>query len=199
MTDNKFNRLRKLKILALVLGITILGGLIAVYIGYRQVVENPEKLIEYIAEDAKLSLGKIQQLATRDGKTEWRLDAISARYLEDDKQVQLDELVVTFFLDSGGEVQLSATDGILDTESNDIKVSGQVKIDNQDYTLKTTNLNYQHEGRIIFTTAPVVIERKIGGQLSADTLRLDLKTNKLRLKGNVRGVFPEPEQEQPQG
>ena len=195
MTDKKFNRLRKLKILALVVGIIILGGLIAVYIGYRQVVENPEKLIEYIAEDAKLSLGKIQQLATRDGKTEWRLDAISARYLEDDKQVQLDELVVTFFLDSGGEVQLSATDGILNTESNDIEVSGQVEINNQDYTLKTTNLNYQHEDRVIFTTAPIVIERKIGGHLSADTLELDLKTNKLRLQGDVRGEFPAPAQE----
>ena len=197
MAEKKYNRLRKLKILALVAGVVILGVLIAVYIGYRQLMESPEKLIEYIAEDAKLSLGKIQQTATRDGKTEWRLDAISARYLEDDKQVQLDELAVTFFLDSGEEVKLSATDGILNTESNDIEVSGEVKINNPDYTLNTTSLRYQHEDRVISTTAPVVIERRIGGQLTADTLRLDLKTNKLLLKGNVRGFFPEPEQSPP--
>ena len=43
MTDKKFNRLRKLKILALVVGFIILGGLIAVYVGYRQVVENPQR------------------------------------------------------------------------------------------------------------------------------------------------------------
>lgn len=195
MTHIRYNRLRKLKILALAAGLTILGALIAVYIGYRQLMNSPEKLIEYIAEEAKLSLGKIQQTATRNGKTEWRLDAISARYLEDEKQVQLDELAVTFFLDSGQEVQLIASDGLLNTESNDIEVSGEVSIKNQDYTLNTTSMHYQHENRIIFTTTPVVIIRKIGGQLSADTLRLDLKTNKLLLKGNVRGVFPEPKAE----
>jgi LPS export ABC transporter protein LptC len=154
-------------------------------------MKSPEKLIEYIAEDAKLSLGKIQQTATRDGKTEWRLDAISARYLEDDRQVQLDELVVTFFMDSGQEVQLSATDGVLNTETNDIEVSGEVKISNREYTLKTTRLQYQHENRVIFSTAPVVIHRRVGGQLSADALHLDLEANKLLLKGNVRGEFPE--------
>ena len=107
--------------------------------------------------------------------------------------MQLDELAVTFFLESGQEVQLTASDGLLNTESNDIEVSGEVSIKNRDYTLNTTSLHYQHENRIIFTTTPVVIERKIGGQLSADTLRLDLRTNKLLLRGNVRGFFPKPE------
>jgi LPS export ABC transporter protein LptC len=193
MAAKTYSRGRKLKILALVAGGTLLGLLVAVYAGYRIVMKSPEKLIEYIAEDAKLSLGKIQQTATRDGKTEWRLDAVSARYLEEDRQVQLEELVVTFFMDSGQEVQLSATDGVLNTESNDIEVSGEVKISNQEYTLKTTQLQYRHEIRVIFSTAPVVIHRRVGGQLSADTLHLDLKTNKLQLEGNVRGEFPPPE------
>lgn len=195
MAAKTFNRGRKLKILALVAGGTLLGLLVAVYAGYRIVMKSPEKLIEYIAEEAKLSLGKIQQTATRDGKTEWRLDAISARYLEDDRQVQLDELVVTFFMDSGQEVQLSATDGVLNTETNDIEVSGEVKIDNREYALKTTRLQYQHENRVIFSTAPVVIHRRVGGQLSADALHLDLEANKLLLKGNVRGEFPEQQPE----
>jgi LPS export ABC transporter protein LptC len=191
MAAKQYSRARKYKILALVAGITILGLLVAVYVGYRLVMRSPEKLIAYIAEDAKLSLGKIQQTATRDGKIEWRLDAISARYLEDDRQVQLDELVVTFFTDSGQEVRLSATDGILNTESNDIEVSGAVEVKNKAYTLKTTRLQYQHEDRVIYTTAPVVIHRRNGGQLSADTLHFDLEANKLLLKGNVRGEFPE--------
>jgi LPS export ABC transporter protein LptC len=195
MAEKKYSRAGKLKILALAAGITTLVLLVAVYVGYRLVMKSPEKLIAYIAEDAKLSLGKIQQTATRDGKTEWRLDAISARYLEDDRQVQLDELVVTFFMDSGQEVRLSATDGVLNTESNDIVVSGAVEINNQAYTLKTTRLQYHHEDRVIYTTAPVVIHRRTGGQLSADTLHLDLEANKLLLRGNVRGEFPEPERE----
>lgn len=193
MTASRYKRSGKLKILALVAGVFILGLLVAVYAAYRMVMKSPEKLIAYIAEDAKLALGKIQQTATRDGKIEWRLDAISARYLEDDRQVQLDELVVTFFMDSGQEVQLSATDGVLNTDSNDIEVSGEVRISSQEYTLRTTRLSYQHEDRVIFTTAPVVIHRRLGGQLSADSLHLNLNTNKLLLKGSVRGEFPQPE------
>lgn len=191
MTDKTYHRLRKLKILVLVLGVSILALLVAVHVGYRLLMKSPERLIASIAEDAKLSLGKIQQTATRDGKTEWRLDATSARYLEAEKQVQLDDLSVTFYMDSGQEVQLLATEGLLNTESNDIQVSGDVQVKNEDYTLNTAALHYRHEQRVIFSRAPVVIKRKIGGRLSADGLRMDLNKNRVVLEGNVRGEFQE--------
>jgi len=173
--------------------VAALGVLVAAYVGFRQLASNPEKLIATIAEDAKLSLGKIQQTATRDGKTEWRLDAASARYLEDENQVRLNDLTVTFYMESGQEIQLSANEGLLNTESNDIQVSGDVKVQNEAYTLDTTTLQYRHEQRIIFSNAPVVIKRKIGGRLTADALRLDLNINQLLLEGNVKGEFAEPE------
>lgn len=193
MARDTYHRFKKLKILILVGAVFVLGVLVAVYVGYRLLANAPEKLIASIAQDAKLSLGKIQQTATRDGKTEWRLDAASARYLEAENQVQLTDLTVTFYMKSGQEVQLSASDGLLNTESNDIEVSGDVNIKNVDYTLNTAALNYRHEERIIFSSAPVVIKRKIGGHLSADALKLDLNTNLLQLEGNVKGEFYEPE------
>lgn len=193
MAPDTYRRHKKLKILILAAAVAILGVLVAVYVGFRQLASNPEKLIATIAEDAKLSLGKIQQTATRDGKTEWRLDAASARYLEDENQVRLNDLTVTFYMESGQEVQLSANEGLLNTESNDIQVSGDVKVQNEAYTLDTTTLQYRHEQRIIFSNAPVVIKRKIGGRLTADALRLDLNINQLLLEGNVKGEFAEPE------
>jgi len=196
MASDTYHRHKKLKILILAAAVAILGVLVAAYVGFRQLVSNPEKLIATIAEDAKLSLGKIQQTATRDGKTEWRLDAASAHYLEAENQVQLNDLTVTFYMESGQEVQLSASEGLLNTESNDIQVSGDVKIQNEAYTLNTTTLQYLHEQRIIFSNAPVVIKRKIGGLLTADALKLDLNINRLLLEGNVKGEFSQPE---PQG
>lgn len=192
MARNTYQRSKKIKILLLVTAVFILGVLVAVYAGYRLLTSAPEKLIETIAGDAKLSLGKIQQTATRDGKTEWKLDAASARYLESEKQVQLSDLTVTFYMESGQEVQLSATDGLLNTESNDIEVSGDVHIKNESYTLNTATLHYRHDQRIIYSAAPVVIKRKIGGHLSADSLTLDLNTNLLMLEGHVTGEFQEP-------
>jgi len=193
MAPDTYRRHKKLKILILAAAVAILGVLVAAYVGFRQLASNPEKLIATIAEDAKLSLGKIQQTATRDGKTEWRLDAASARYLEDENQVRLNDLTVTFYMESGQEVQLSADEGLLNTESNDIQVSGDVKVQNEAYTLDTTTLQYRHEQRIIFSNAPVFIKRKIGGRLTADALRLDLNINQLLLEGNVKGEFAEPE------
>mgnify|MGYP000140010194 CR=1 FL=1 len=192
MARDTYHRFSKLKILILVAAVFVLAVLVAVYAGYRLLENAPEKLIASIAEDAKLSLGKIQQTATRDGKTEWRLDAASARYLEAENQVQLNDLIVTFYMESGQEVQLSASDGLLNTESNDIEVSGDVHIKNEDYTLNTATLHYRHDQRIIFSSAPVVIKRKIGGHLTADALKLDLNTNLLMLEGNVKGEFKEP-------
>ena len=193
MARDAYQRSKKLKIFALVAVVFVLGVVVAVYAGYRLLTGAPEKLIASIAEDAKLSLGKIQQTATRDGRTEWRLDAASARYLEAENQVQLSDLTVTFYTESGQEVQLSASDGLLNTESNDIEVSGDVKIMNEDYTLNTATLNYRHDQRIIFSKAPVVIKRRIGGHLTADALTLDLNTNLLVLKGHVKGDFQEPD------
>lgn len=199
MARKAYRRPRKLKFLALATGVSILVVLAVVYAAYRYLQEAPERLIASIAENAKLSLGKIQQTATRDGKTEWRLDAASARYLEATNQVKLDDLTVTFYMDSGEQVRLSATDGVLDTRSNDIQVSGNVQVDNKDYALHTESLRYRHQQRLILSDSPVVIERKIGGRLSADKLRLDLNSNRLKLEGNVEGVFHDTGRDSPQG
>jgi lipopolysaccharide assembly outer membrane protein LptD (OstA) len=57
-------------------------------------------------------------------------------------------------------------------------------IKSEDYQLKTRRMNYEHEGRVIFTNAPV----KISGEavsLSAQSITYDLNLNKISLAGNV--------------
>jgi LPS export ABC transporter protein LptC len=106
--------------------------------------------------------------------------------------VLLADLTVTFFTDEGEDVQLSASEGLLDTESNDIQVSGDVKVANEEYVLTTTGLLYRHATRIISSAAPVLIQRKAGGKLSADSMSLDLNSRLVTMEGNVTGVFDEP-------
>ncbi|UCF94977.1 MAG: LPS export ABC transporter periplasmic protein LptC [Desulfobacterales bacterium] len=182
---------KKPKTIKLFLIIVMLIGLsviVAIFIGYRHLADTPEMLMESLKDGANMSIGEIHQTATRDGKKEWSLDARSARYLENQNQVLLKELSVTFFRDNGQEVYLTADEGILDTGSNDIEVSGHVVLRNENYTLKTENLNYRHQQRFIFSEVPVKIFGNLG-ELAAESVAFDINTNRLEMKGNVEGTL----------
>ena len=161
-----------------------IGTIAAVFIGYQRVSTAPELLLSSIKEGANLSLGKIRQTATRDGKKEWSLEADSAHYLENDKKAVLKNLLITYFLDDNREVYLEAEEGILQTDTNDIEFSGHVVIRNEDYRLRTKRLSYEHGPRVIFSNDPVQISGETM-ELSANSIKYDLNKNKITLTGNV--------------
>jgi len=180
-------RLKKTKKLSLVLLAVILvavSTIVIVFIGYRQVSQAPELLLSSIQEGANLSLGKIRQTATRDGKKEWSLVAESANYMEAQNKVELKKLAVIYFLKDNREVYLEADRGILQTATNDIEFFGNVVISNDEYRMKTEHLSYEHEKRFIFCKKPVRIWGE-GTELTAESATYDLKADKVLLKGNV--------------
>jgi LPS export ABC transporter protein LptC len=182
-----FKKNKKLNFILLAVVLVTIGTIAAVFIGYRRVSSAPELLLSSIKEGANLSLGKIRQTATRDGKNEWSLEAGSAHYLENDKKAVLKNLFITYFLKDNREVYLEAEEGILQTDTNDIEFSGNVVIRNEDYQLRTRRLGYEHERRIIFTNDPVQISGE-SVELFASSLKYDLNNNKIILTGNVEAT-----------
>jgi LPS export ABC transporter protein LptC len=177
-------KIKKLSIILLIIILLAIGTVVTVFIGYRQVSNAPELLLSSIKDGANLSLGKIRQTATRDGKKEWSLEAGSASYIENEKKAVLKDLFITYFLKDNQEVYLNADQGILNTETNDIEFSGHVVIRNEDYRLKTEQLAYQHERRFISTDVPVHISGD-GADVTANSLTYDLNANKIVLTGSV--------------
>jgi len=171
----------------LVMLVTI-GIIATVFIGYRRVATAPEQLLSSIKDGANLSLGKIRQTATRDGKKEWSLEAGSAHYIENDKKAVLKDLLITYFLKDNGEVYLEAEEGIMQTDTNDIEFSGNVVIRNEDYKLRTNRLSYEHERRVIFSNDPVQVSGE-AVTLTARALKYDLNLNKIMLTGNVEAAI----------
>lgn len=165
-------------------------GIIAVFVKYRHVSDKKDKLVLNIKNKANISLGKIHQTATRNGITEWRLDAASVDYTVKKNQAILQDLYVTFYLKDNTEIYLTANQGILKTDSNDIEVFGNVVVKNENYSLKTETLHYQHNGRIIYSKVPVVITGN-SIDLVADSMSLNLNTNKTLLEGQVAGTIRE--------
>jgi LPS export ABC transporter protein LptC len=177
-------KVKKLSIFLLVVILLTVGMIVSVFIGYRQVSNAPELLFTSIKEGANLSLGKIRQTSTRDGKKEWSLEADSANYMEAEKKVELKNLSVIYFLEDNREVYLKADQGILQTDTNDIEFSGNVVIRNEEYQMKTEHLNYEHDRRIIICDESIRILGQ-GGELTAESAEYDLNADKVVLKGNV--------------
>lgn len=176
--------------------ILVVGTIVAVFVGYRRVYNAPEMLLSSIKDGANLSLGKIKQTATRDGKKEWSLEAGSAHYIENEKKAVLKDLFVTYFLKDGREVYLDADQGILNTDTNDIEVSGHVVVRSLEYRLITDRLNYEQARRLIFCNDPVQIEGN-STKITADSLTFDLNANKIVLSGNVVAALPKDFRLQP--
>ena len=190
MTVIKHKNPKKLKLFLLAFIVNALTAVIAVFINYRRILENPEKLISSLPGDANLSIGKIHQTSTKNGVKEFTLDAASAYYTASKKEVILNDLSVTFFLKNNQEVYLTANKGILETESKDIEVTGNVILKNESSRLVTEKIQYKHGLRLLLSKVPVKI---IGNsyQLTSDRMSLDLNTNNTVFEGRVEGAFSE--------
>ncbi|MDM8543545.1 LPS export ABC transporter periplasmic protein LptC [Desulfococcaceae bacterium HSG7] len=179
---------KKLKLLLIVIILFVLGVTATVFIHYRRSTEKSENIISDISDDATLTVGRVKQTQTKDGKKEWFLDAESVKYVNESKEAIFQKLLVTFYLEDEKEVYISANKGIMKTQKHNFEVTGNVIVKNEHYELKTDNLHYHHKKRFFFTKLPVEI---VGASfnLRADSMSVDLNTKKSEFKGNVRGIF----------
>jgi lipopolysaccharide export system protein LptC len=180
----EYRKPKKLKIFLLATIFLTLAGVIWIYIGFQQDSTVSEPMPESVEPDTTLSIGKIHHTANRKGKKEWSLEAASANYTGQTRQMVLKDLKVTFFLDDASEMTLTAARGNLNTDSNDIEVSGNVVVINRGYRLLTEGLNYAHDRRVLYSTAPVTISGPKAA-LAADKISLDLNTKIVTLEGSV--------------
>lgn len=181
---------KKLKLILLSIIFVALGVTLTVFVSYRRILEKEKNIVSGIQSKANISIGKAHQTATRNGIKEWSLDAASVNYIVKKNQAIFQDLSVTFYLKDKTGVYLTANKGILKTDSNDMELFGNIVVKNSKYRLKTENLFYRHNKRIIFSKVPV----KVNGatfDLAADSMSLNLNTNKTMFEGNVEGILSE--------
>jgi len=181
---------KKLKLILLSVIFVGLGVTLAVFISHRRMSGKEKNIVSDIRNNANISIGKAHQTATRNGIKEWNLDAASVNYMVKKNQAIFQDLSITFYLKNKTEVYLTANKGILKIDSNDMEILGNVVVKNSIYRLKTENLFYRHNQRIIFSKVPV----KVSGaafNLVADSMSLNLNTNKTMFEGKVQGTLRE--------
>lgn len=172
------------------MAIVFSGVVIFIFLGSRNPGNGETRKENPVLAKPGLNIGRIQHTATRNGKTEWQLEADSAEYVTDDNQAVLNNLAVTFYLKNNGKAFLKAEKGVLNTDTFDFDVSGNVKIKHDGYQLETERLSYRHNQRVVYSKTPVNL-RGNGFYISSDTIKIDLDTNQTLLEGHVEGTFDE--------
>ena len=190
MTIITMNHKKKLKFFLISIIFIAFGIVSAVFVGYRYISDKEDNLISNIRSKANISIGKAHQTATRNGITEWSLDAASVDYINDKNQAIFHDLSVKFFLKDKTNVYLKADRGILNTVSKNMKIFGNVVVENGSYRLKCDNLYYKHNGRMIYSDTSVSITGDLFN-LVADSMSLDLNTNRSIFEGKVEGTLRE--------
>lgn len=178
---------RTIKFFLISVIIVTVSVIIGYYIGNRKPFGDAEEFVSSLTEDASISIDKVHQETTRDGKKEWILDASSAQYVIPKKQAIFSDLSAIYFLKKNDKIYIKAEKGILNTETNDIELTGNVFIKNEKYNLKTDILYFDNEKRKIYSKAPVKIFDG-ASNLMAKSMSIDLNTNNLSFIG-VRGEF----------
>jgi LPS export ABC transporter protein LptC len=182
-TTNK--RARRLLVTVAVVG---LGIAAAVYLNYRRVDPLSERVKTPAVPEEGMIIAGIHQSATRDGRTEWSLDAVTGQYLLAENKILLRDLTVTFFTKTGRKVFITAKRGTVMTDTHDMEAEQDVVARNDLYRLETEKMRYQHESRLIEMNTPVKISGQ-SGEISGDSLAIDLNSNRMVMKGHVQGIL----------
>lgn len=178
---------RRLLIFILILAI---GVPVAIFLIYRRMADDPNIIVDVIKSEADMVFKNVEQTAIRNGINEWRLNANKAYLVETQKKMVLENPKVEFFMESGNNVFLTARKGILKIDSKDIQVSGNVIVTQDSYTLKTKQLMYKHDKRLLFTKNSVRITGSLF-DLIAGSMKVDLTRNQGLFDNGVTGAFNE--------
>jgi len=151
---------------------------------------NPSFKNIVIDSSADIFLNNFKHTSKTNGIKDWSLKAASAKIINDQHLALLKDVSITIFTDNNTEVQITAKNGRLDTETRDIELSDKIIINYEGTFLKTDKLHYRKKSHIIYSDGKVEI-KKNNSIIQADSLIADLKNSTLKLKGNIKGIFIE--------
>ncbi len=163
-----------------------------VYSFFRSDSDSPEvdERLSRVEKEALISVKNFSQTSSKNGITEIILKADLAQIFQSDNSMIFKKIDFTYFNSEGGKISVTAKQGNLNMKTKNVKISGNIKIKNDGLVVETQSLFYKDKERILYSTKPVKIVRG-DSIITARLLNIDLKTNKMRLDGDVQKVFSE--------
>jgi len=138
---------------------------------------------------AEVEIDRVNYTETKNGKTVWRLEAESAKYLRKEKLAIFNDVMVTFYAADGGLYTLKGREGRFWEDIGDIEIRGNVEAITEDgYKLNTDSLRYIASTEVIMTDDAVRLD---GPKVSIDGVGLFIyvKKDTLSVPRKVRMVI----------
>ena len=175
-------RYQQTAILAIVLIVAALAG---VFIRFRMQADTGRQTQQAAGSDAALSISGFEHTATRNGRTEWILQAAMARMYSEKQTAVLTDIEMKVFAADSTQIELTADEGEFHTKTRDMQVRGSVVARYPGYTLRTESLHYRHDSHILYTNEPVIVTGA-NSRIRADSAQFEIKTRQVSLKGDVQ-------------
>jgi len=179
---------QRIRLIRWFLFLVMIATALALFAGFE--MRSAERLLPAVIakttlSDANVSLNSFDYCDVREGNARWILRAAGARYFDDKQETVLSQVNAVFYLRDGGKVELQGDQGIFHNDSNNMEVSGHVRVRyGDDYTLVTDRLLYDRDKELIHTAAPVFLEGR-GITLKGQGMRLEIATRTVRILKNI--------------
>jgi hypothetical protein len=107
------------------------GAVLTVFVGLKVRSSKhirPAGVTKAASNDGSLSLNNFEYRDVKEGTARWTVWATTATYFEDRQETVLDQVKALFFLKNGGEVLLIGDTGVLHNDTQNMEISGNVKV-----------------------------------------------------------------------
>lgn len=147
----------------------------------------PEKaLLKIMSDRVDLQVSNVHYTEVGNSGMKWEITADTARYQKKENLALFEKVKVRLIMKDGRVFAMNGDRGILNTQSRDVEIEGNVGIvsENGD-RISTDRLLYRDAGRRIETDRPVIMENR-SVRISGVGMILTLDDKKVTLLSQVR-------------
>ena len=179
---------QRIRFVRWLLFLAMAGAVLAVFVGLKVRSAKhilPALVTKAASNDGSLSLNNFEYRDVKEGTARWTVWATTATYFEDRQETVLDQVKALFFLKNGGEVLLIGDTGVLHNDTQNMEISGNVKVSyGERYKLSTERLLYNRDKELIHTGLPILLEGE-GIILKGQGMRLEIEKRALSVLSHI--------------
>ena len=153
---------QRIRFVRWLLFLAMAGAVLAVFVGLKMRSSKnilPAVVTKAASIDGSISLNNFEYRDVKEGTARWTVWATTATYFEDRQETVLDQVKTLFFLKNGGQVLLTGDTGVLHNDTQNMEISGNVKVSyGERYRLSTDRLRYERDKELIHTGLPILLE-----------------------------------------
>jgi len=181
--------MKGLRIAFVVLIFAVLSVMASIFYKNLNLMTPKELVRELLDPAAEFSLQGPRFIETSGDEIVLEVDADKAFYYQEEKKVRLENPKAVFYGRLGEKTLVTARQGVINSETNDIQVSDDVYLTSPDgYLLKTDKLDYKKEKQLITSKSPVELTGD-GFKINGIGLKVQMDREKITIYRDVVAVF----------